>query len=139
MQFRTKQIAPPKEWGTFEDLCHALFKRLWRDPLTQKNGRKGQAQRGVDIFGSPGGDRRHYWGAQCKGKDGNYRSKVRWAEVLVEIAKADKFAPPLDKWILATTSPSDAALQAAARELSRAARQRAYSPSTSWAGKRSKP
>lgn len=36
MQFRTKQIAPPKEWGAFEDLCHALFKRIWNDPLAQK-------------------------------------------------------------------------------------------------------
>jgi len=42
MQFRAKQIAPPKEWGTFEDLCHALFKRVWNDRLAPKNGRRGQ-------------------------------------------------------------------------------------------------
>lgn len=118
MQFRAKQIAPPKEWGTFEDLCHVLFKRLWQDPLAQKNGRRGQAQRGVDVFGSLNGDRRHYFGVQCKGKDCNYRSKVEWSEVLTEIAKAEKFSPKLDKWILATTAPTDASLQEAARELS---------------------
>jgi len=118
MQFRSKQIAPPKEWGTFEDLCHALFKRVWHDPLAQKNGRRGQAQNGVDVFGSPNGDRRSYRGVQCKGKDSNYGSKAEWSEVLAEIAKAEKFSPKLDEWIFSTTAPVDAALQKAARELS---------------------
>jgi hypothetical protein len=118
MQFRAKQIAPPKEWGTFEDLCHALFKQVWLDPLAQKNGRRGQAQHGVDIIGSLNGDRRSYQGVQCKGKDRNYGSKAEWPEVLAEIAKADKFSPKLSVWIFATTSPADATLQKAARELS---------------------
>ncbi len=118
MQLRAKQIAPPKEWGTFEDLCHALFKRVWQDPLAQKNGRRGQAQHGVDVFGSPNGDHRAYWGVQCKGKDSNYSSKVEWSEVVAEITKAEKFSPKLEKWIFATTAPVDAALQKAARELS---------------------
>lgn len=116
MYFRAKQIAPPKEWGTFEDLCHALFKRIWQDPLAQKNGRRGQAQHGVDVFGSPNGDRRSYWGVQCKGKDSNYGSKAEWSEVVAEIAKAEKFFPKLDEWIFATTAPADATLQKAARE-----------------------
>ena len=118
MQFRAKQIAPPREWGTFEDLCHALFKRLWQDPLAQKNGRKGQPQHGVDIFGSPKGDRSSYWGVQCKGKDRNYGSKAEWSEVLAEVTKAENFSPELDEWIFLTTAPVDAALQQAARELS---------------------
>lgn len=118
MQFRAKQIAPPKEWGTFEDLCHALFKRVWQDPLAQKNGRRGQAQHGVDVFGSPNGDRSSYRGVQCKGKDGNYGSKVKWSEVVAEIAKAEKFSPKLGEWIFATTASADATLQKAARELS---------------------
>lgn len=118
MQFRAKQIAAPKEWGTFEDLCHVLFKRVWQDPLAQKNGRRGQAQAGVDIFGSPGSIRESYWGVQCKGKDLNYGSQAEWHEVLAEIQKAEKFSPPLTKWIFATTAPVDAHLQKAARELS---------------------
>jgi hypothetical protein len=118
MQFRAKQIAPPKEWGTFEDLCHALFKLVWQDPLAQKNGRRGQAQHGVDVFGSPNSDRRSYQGVQCKGKDSNYGSKAEWSEVHAEIAKAEKFSPKLDKWIFATTAPANATLQKAARELS---------------------
>lgn len=118
MQFRAKQIAPPKEWGMFEDVCHALFKRVWRDPLAQKNGRRGQAQHGVDVFGSLNGDHGSYWGVQCKGKDSNYGSKAEWSEVMVEIAKAEEFTPKLDGWIFATTAPADATLQKAARELS---------------------
>lgn len=118
MQFRAKQIAPPKEWGTFEDLCHALFKRVWQNPLAQKNGRRGQAQHGVDVFGFPNGDCQFYWGVQCKGKESNYGSKAQWPEVLTEVAKAGKFSPKLDRWIFATTAPTDAALQKAARKLS---------------------
>ena len=118
MQFRAKQIAPPKEWGTFEDLCHALFKRVWQDQLAQKNGRRGQGQHGVDVFGSPNGDRRSYLGVQCKGKDSNYGSKAEWTEVLAEIAKAENFSPKLDEWVFATTAPADAVLQKVARELS---------------------
>ncbi|MEA1988959.1 MAG: hypothetical protein U9N57_07115 [Pseudomonadota bacterium] len=118
MQFRAKQIAPPKEWGTFENLCHAIFKKVWGDRLAQKHGRQGQAQQGVDIFGSMSGDRHHYYGVQCKGKDTNYGSKANWSEVQAEIAKAEQFSPKLEKWVFATTSPVDAKLQKAARELS---------------------
>jgi hypothetical protein len=118
MQFRAKQIAPPKDWGTFEDLCHALFKQVWHDLTAQKNGRRGQTQHGVDVFGSPNGDRRSYRGVQCKGKESNYGSKAKWSEVQSEIAKAEKFSPKLHHWIFATTAPADATLQKAARELS---------------------
>lgn len=118
MQFRAKQIAPPKEWGTFEDLCHALFKRIWQDPLAQKNGRRGQAQSGVDIFGSLHGVRGSFYGVQCKGKDRNYGRKVEWSEVVAEVSKAETFSPRLDHWIFATTAATDAALQREARELS---------------------
>ncbi len=118
MQFRAKQIAAPKEWGTFEDLCHSLFKRVWEDPLAQKNGRRGQKQHGVDVFGSADGDRRSYQGIQCKGKDANYGSSADWPEILVEVAKAEHFSPKLQHWIFATTAPVDAVLQKLARELS---------------------
>lgn len=118
MQFREKQIAPPKDWATFENLCHALFKRVWNDPLAQKNGRGGQAQHGVDVFGSQDGDRRSYRGVQCKGKLANYGSKAKLAEIISEIGKAEAFSPPLECWIFATTAPVDGPLQKAARELS---------------------
>lgn len=118
MQFRAKQIAPPKEWSLFEDLCHALFKVVWKDPLAQKNGRKGQPQHGVDVFGSAEGIRNAFQGVQCKGKDQNYGGQATLKELRNEVSKAEEFSPKLKHWILATTSPSDSALQEAARELS---------------------
>lgn len=116
MRFHEKQIAPPADWTTFESLCHALFKLVWDDPTAQKNGRLGQAQCGVDVFGLPT-NRVRYWGVQCKGKNSNYGSEAEWSEVLKEVVKADKFSPPLERWIFATTVPVDANLQKAAREL----------------------
>lgn len=118
MDFNDKQIAPPREWSKFEDLCLALFKEVWNDPLAQKNGRKGQAQHGVDVFGSKGGDPRVLWGVQCKGKDANYGGKPTRAELERELAKAEGFKPTLAGWVFATTAPTDADLQEAAREIS---------------------
>jgi len=48
MQFPAKQIAPPKEWGTFEDLCHALFKRVF-STLASAGGNKSEAARRLGI------------------------------------------------------------------------------------------
>ena len=118
MQFRAKQIAPPKDWETFEGLCHAVFKKVWQDPLAQKNGRRGQSQSGVDIFGSLSGDRESYRGVQCKGKEANYGSKATRSEIEAEIAKAEEFTPTLEHWAFATTAPVDGRLQEAAREIS---------------------
>jgi hypothetical protein len=116
VDFIEKQIAAPKSWEKFEDLCHALFRLVWADPLTHKHGRRGQSQHGVDIYGSidPSGVVIH--GVQCKGKDANYGAKATIAELNAELAKADKFNPPLRKWIFATTAPADATLQEAAWE-----------------------
>ena len=118
LHFLAKQIAPPKEWAQFEDLCLALFKEVWKDPLAQKNGRKGQPQRGVDVYGSKGGDPRALWGVQCKGKDANYGGKPTRTELEAELAKAESFKPTLAGWVFATTAPTDGALQEAAREIS---------------------
>lgn len=118
MDLRAKQIHAPKNWATFEDLCHALFKVVWKDPLAQKNGRAGQPQRGVDVFGGRAGDRTRYEGVQCKGKNAHYGARATLDELLAEVAKADGFKPALKHWIYATTAPVDVELQTAARLLS---------------------
>jgi hypothetical protein len=118
MEDREKQIPPPKSWITFEDLCHRLFKALWGDPLAQKNGRSGQPQKGVDVFGSPGQCYGIYHGVQCKGKEGQYGAKPTLDEIEKEIAKAELFEPGLKHWVYATTAPVDATLQEAARKKS---------------------
>lgn len=118
MDTHNKQIPRPKHWQAFEDLCQALFKAVWNDALAQKNGRSGQPQNGVDVWAAVDGDRSRFQGVQCKGKDEALGTNVTKAELLSEIAKADKFTPPLEHWVLATTAPADGDLQALAREIS---------------------
>ncbi|MDP1979932.1 hypothetical protein [Undibacterium sp.] len=115
---RNKQIPRPRHWQEFEDLCLSLFKSIWNNPLAQKNGRSGQPQCGVDIWGAVNDEQSRIRGIQCKGKDASIASKVTQTDLREEIAKAEKFAPPLEHWILATTAPPDAELQRIAREIS---------------------
>jgi hypothetical protein len=117
MDFRDKQIAPPKSWVAFENLCLSLFREVWDDPLAKKHGRSGQAQHGVDIFGRPHGVGSEWVGVQCKGKEQGYGTKASLEELKSELAKAEEFTPNLTHWIFATTSPSDAPLQKACREI----------------------
>jgi hypothetical protein len=118
MDFRAKQIAPPRDWAVFEDLCLAVFRAEWNDALAQKNGRTGQPQHGVDVYGSPLPQRDFIYGVQCKGKDRNYGSKATVGELKAELIKAEKFTPRLAHWIFATSASKDGKLQQAARELS---------------------
>src|ERR1700722_18679698 len=118
MEAREKQIAPPKSWETFEDLCLELFKAIWGDPLAQKNGRRGQPQHGVDVFGSKDGLSTAYLGVQCKGKDQGVGARATARELEDELTKADKFEPPLAHWVFVTTAPTDVGLQEAARKFS---------------------
>lgn len=109
------QIQPPRNWEDFEHLCWMLWKAEWRDSSTQKHGRKGQSQSGVDVYGEP--KTNHWSGIQCKGKD-NYSSKqVTVTELRREVEKAKQFEPPLKVFILATTARRDAKIQAEARRI----------------------
>lgn len=119
MNPRNLQLAPPSSWIDFENLCHALACAHWEDSEAQKNGRQGQAQHGVDIWGCPNADYGHnYHAIQCKGKNANYGSTATADELKAEVSKADKFKPALSHWIFATTAPRDQALQKEARQLS---------------------
>jgi hypothetical protein len=130
MDFNAKQIAPPKSWETFEDLCWALFQADWQDSGTQKNGRQGQQQAGVDIVGynqTAGGA---LWGVQCKGKNAHYGRKLSTKEIDAELAKAETFQPPLAHWIIATTAATDAPTQEYVRILSAARKKKKQFPVT---------
>jgi hypothetical protein len=118
MDFLDKQIAAPKSWEKFEELMRALFASVWNDPLARRNGRTGQPQHGVDIFGEPGGSGGTWYGVQCKGKDGGYKAVPTRREFDAELAKAESFEPPLGRWIFVTSAPDDAALQEHARTVS---------------------
>jgi hypothetical protein len=118
MDSRNKQIPRPRHWQEFEELCLALFREVWKDSLAQKNGRTGQPQHGVDVWGAVDGDRSRFQGVQCKGKDESLGASVTEAELIAEIGKADKFEPALEHWVLATTAPADGEIERVAREIS---------------------
>ena len=105
---------PPNDATAFESLCLDLWKDIWQDSGAQKNGRRGQAQAGVDVFGREQGQ---LVGVQCKQKDGRLWSKVTEAELEAEVQAARRFKPKLTKFILATTAPRDTALQQVANNL----------------------
>jgi hypothetical protein len=106
-------LPPPRNWQDFEDLCCDLWSRLWNDPDTQKIGRSGQAQQGVDICGRPdqGSERA---AVQCKLKD---RQALSRKEIETEVVKARSFEPPLKRLVIATTAPRDAQLQETVRKI----------------------
>jgi hypothetical protein len=91
-----------------------LWKDIWGDPGAQKNGRSGQPQASVDVFGQTDGK---WIGLQCKQKDGLLRTTVTRKELEVEVGNALKFKPRLAKFILATSGPRDVNLQERARQI----------------------
>ena len=112
------QIPPPENWQDFEALCWDLWKSIWGDPETQKNGRQGQPQHGVDIYGRP--DVRNDWaGIQCKGKDNYSNRTITKTELEEEVEKAKTFDPCLSKFIVATTGQRDQKIQTLAREITK--------------------
>src|ERR1051325_6409282 len=69
-------LSPPKDWQAFERLARVLFEHSLADPAVQNNGRPGQRQHGVDVFGRRGGANGPLVGIQCKGKDADYNGTV---------------------------------------------------------------
>ena len=106
----------PANWEDFENLCFHLWKSIWGDHASHPNGRRGQRQNGVDIYGRPP-LKDLYTGVQCKGKNGNYDKKLTIEEIDIECGNAKDFKPELDTFIMATTSPRDANIQEHCREI----------------------
>jgi hypothetical protein len=107
-----KQLAPPQNWEEFEHLCRDLWAALLADPETKMYGRRGQAQCGVDVYGTDlKSGTNQLVGIQCKGKDNFLNKQVTETELLREVASALKFQPRLNKFILATTAERDTNVQ----------------------------
>lgn len=106
----------PANWEDFEDLCFHLWKSIWGDHASHPNGRKGQRQNGVDIFGKPPFNEL-YTGIQCKGKNENYDKQLTIDEIDKECTNAKDFKPQLGAFVMATTSPRDTTLQEHCRQL----------------------
>lgn len=105
-----KALRPPSNWQDFEKLCKKLWGEIWECDEIQLNGRSGQAQSGVDVYGTPKGGT-DYYGIQCKGRSAYVHSQFTEKEILAEIEEAKTFEPPLKKLYLATTAPNDAKTQ----------------------------
>jgi hypothetical protein len=106
-----KTIQKPENWQDFETLCKKLWGEIWGIPTKiKKNGRNGQSQAGVDVYGCPKGEA-NYWGIQCKGKDDYSDAKLSKMEIDREIIKAKSFQPKLDIFIFATTMNKDSEIE----------------------------
>lgn len=104
-------IRKPENWQDFEKLCKKLWGEIWACSDTiQRNGRSGQNQKGVDVYGKPKNET-EYFGIQCKGKDDYTDSQLSQKEINEEIAKAMKFSPKLKRFIFATTANKDAGIE----------------------------
>lgn len=105
-----KTLDRPINWQDFESLCKKLWGEIWNCPEIVKNGRNGQNQKGVDVYGVPN-DEKQYYGIQCKGKDSYTHQQFTIKEINEEIEKAKSFVPPLKKFYLTTTAVKDAKIE----------------------------
>lgn len=111
----SKSLRRPVNWQDFETLCKKLWGEIWNCPEIKKNGRVGQSQNGVDIYGIPKGESQFY-GIQCKGKDEYTDKEFTEKEILKEIENAKHFKPDLKKLYFSTTALKDAQIETFIRE-----------------------
>ncbi|MCF1716841.1 hypothetical protein L0U88_19520 [Flavihumibacter sp. RY-1] len=111
----SKSLRRPTNWQDFETLCKKLWGEIWNCAEIKKNGRPGQLQHGVDIYGIPKGEI-DYFGIQCKGKDEYTDKQFSEEEIDKEIENARHFKPALKKLYFATTAVKDAKIEAYVRQ-----------------------
>ncbi len=107
-------LAPPKTWEQFEELCADTFSALWNDPTLVRHGRSGQRQSGVDIICRPGG---RWTGLQCKRRAVWPEKTVTTSEINAEVKEALTFTPKLEDFWILTTAPHDTKLHEHVRKL----------------------
>jgi len=112
MSLSSTSLPKPKNWQDFESKIRELFACVLKDPNTQLNGRSGQKQNGVDVYGYRCTDTDCLVGVQCKKK---YESSVTEGELRSEVQKAKNFRPAISEFVLVTTAPRDQKIQEAAR------------------------
>ena len=104
-------LPPPLNWQEFEILCRDLFAEIWNDPTTQLNGRSGQQQAGVDIFGKPK-DGAGWAGIVCKAS-----RSLNTVDISYSVQAALEFTPQLSYFIVATTAARDVKTQERVRKI----------------------
>ncbi len=89
----------------FESLIRDICAFEWNDPHTEKFGRKGQKQYGVDVYGQPVDGQGKYRGSQCKLRtEGKQLTEL---EIETEVNEAKQFPHDLDRLIIVTDAPRD--------------------------------
>ncbi|MCI0559665.1 MAG: hypothetical protein MN733_14325, partial [Nitrososphaera sp.] len=89
----------------FESLVRDICALEWNDPYTEKFGRKGQKQYGVDIYGRPVDLNGKYRAAQCKLR--TKQEQLTEPEIQAEVSDARQFPHELDTLIIVTDAPRD--------------------------------
>lgn len=110
----SSNIPTPKSWEEFENIVLSTSKIRWKSLDFFGNGRRGQRQDGVDVFGTSLEGKSI--GVQCK----NTLGRVKASVVRTEVKNAESFAPPIQAMYIATTAPRDSSLQEEVRVLSEA-------------------
>ena len=105
-------LPPPNDWQEFESIVRDALSQLWKSPRLQKNGRLGQKQHGVDIWGPD--DIGRPVGIQCKLSS----TPLELKNIGEEIEKAEQFEPRLTTFYVATMAHHDSILQQRIRNLS---------------------
>jgi hypothetical protein len=106
-------LPKPRSWDEFEDILLSTTKIRWQSPQFYRNGRAGQRQDGVDIYGYPNAE---IGNGICGVQGKNTINGLSLAVIKTEISNAESFQ--LNKLTLATTADRDAARQAEIRQIS---------------------
>lgn len=106
------ELTKPGTSTELQDLCLALYQRVWGDPGLMPVGVSGQKQSGVDLLGTLNGQPA---GIQCKCYNA---TRFDLSVVNSDIEKADKASLNIDHMLFATTAKSDAKLVVQLHELS---------------------
>ncbi|SMD13805.1 hypothetical protein [Pseudomonas sp. URIL14HWK12:I5] len=118
-------IMPPAYWQDFERLTLDFAKHRWQDDFAERNGRQGQEQAGVDVYGYNYKQKEHT-GIQCKKRVWKTKpgfdtpsNTLSTDEIDKEIELAKGFAPALERFIISTTAPRDSELQEHVRKINK--------------------
>lgn len=96
----------------FEQLCKSIWQNDRKNQHVSINGRRGQNQHGIDVFGL--NEKGFWFGIQCKVR----RGKLLIKEISADVLLAKSFNPKLSKIIVCTTAMRDSKLQENFRLLS---------------------
>lgn len=98
-----------KDEDEFEELIRDICALEWHDAGTERNGRRGQKQWGVDAYGHPAWLGEGYYGVQCKLRPS--QNQLTRAEIEQEVKEARDFPLRLVRLTIATDTPRDSQIQ----------------------------